>query len=83
MLLLRLILSNPNPNSNSNGSVASNRLDTADYLESLYARGAELVRACAYVHWYEKYGTSRTEIENAMEEVRGTADDYRDVHKQQ
>lgn len=62
-------------------TVASNRVEVADYLESIQARGAELAQAGAYFHWYSKYGVAREQIEDALENLAGVADSYRAVHK--
>ena len=61
-------------------TVASNRSDTADYLLDVHEAASELISVGAFVHWYEKFGTTRFEMEEAVEEMRHVADDYRRVH---
>jgi len=61
-------------------TVASNRLDVADFVRSVHARGTELVGVGAYVHWYEKYGVERQNIEGAMDSLADIVDDYYSAH---
>lgn len=57
-------------------SVAANRIDAGAWAAEAWARGSNLAREGAYLHWLDKFGTSKEDVLGALEEMRVLADDY-------
>jgi len=57
-------------------TVAANSDGMLPTLVGCITRADELLRAGAYLHWYERFGVERTHIEAAAEAVLNTVDAY-------
>lgn len=60
--------------------IATNRSHVIELVEHVARRAQEMVEARAFLHWFEAYGTSRTDISAAMERLWDVSDSYRSLY---
>lgn len=60
--------------------VATNRSRIIQQIEHVARRAQEMIEARAFLHWYEQYGCSRTDISRAVEQLWDLSDAYRAFH---
>ncbi|PVD37371.1 hypothetical protein C0Q70_04370 [Pomacea canaliculata] len=70
------------PKDTSSITMALNSSCVTQYFDAICQRAELMVRARAYLHWYERYGTFQEDIEEAMRVVHTCQDNYNEAIKQ-
>ncbi|XP_076458939.1 tubulin delta chain-like isoform X1 [Babylonia areolata] len=67
------------PKDSASISMAVNSSCVTQYLDTICQRSKVMLEAGAYLHWYERYNTSKEDMEEAVSVLQVCQDDYREA----